>query len=197
MLVANHPTLMDPFLVAAVTPRVLDFLIRHEVLRIPVIGPLIGRSGGITVGNGSSGVQEAAGRLARGRAVAMFPEAYQTHTRELQPFRSGAAVLAVETGAPVVPVGLSGPESLSTARGAWVQGGSIRVSFGPALRARAGETAEEFGLRLRSAVAEQISPCPPDPPRRHWKFRLAQAIWIPATWLIFKLADWWNPDNRR
>lgn len=197
ILVANHPTLMDPFLVAAVTPRVLDFLVRHEVLRIPILGPLIGRCGGITVGNGVSGVAEAAKRLRQGRAVAMFPEAYQTHTQELQPFRSGAAVLAVQTGVPVIPVGLSGPECLSTPRGAWVEGGGIRVRFGPALRAHPGETAEDFALRLRAALTAQISPQPPAPPRKHWRFRLAQAIWVPGTWLIFKVADWWNPNNRR
>ncbi len=197
ILVANHPTLMDPFLVAAVTPRRLDFLIRHEVLRIPILGPLIGRSGGITVGNGSSGVREAARRLDQGRAVAMFPEAYQTHSLELQPFRSGASVLAVETGCPVVPVGLSGPESLSTPRGAFVKGGRVRVRFGPTLRAHPGETGDEFALRLRAALAAQISSGPAGPPRKHWKFRLAQALWVPVTWLIFKLADWWNPQNRR
>lgn len=197
ILVANHPTLMDPFLVAAVTPRVLDFLIRQEVLRIPILGPLIGWSGGVTVGIGSSGVREAALRLRQGRAVAIFPEAYQTHRRELQPFRSGAAVLAVESGVPVVPLGLSGPECLSTARGAWVEGGSIRVRFGPALRAQPEETADEFGTRLRSALAAQISAQPPDPPRKHWRFRLAQAIWVPTTWLIFQVTDWWNPNNRR
>lgn len=197
ILVANHPTLMDPFLVAAVTPRILDFLVRHEVLRIPVLGPLIGRSGGITVGHGVSGVREAARRLQQGRAVALFPEAYQTHSLELQPFRSGAAVLAVESGAPVIPVGLSGAQYLSTARGAWVEGGRVRVRFGPALRAQPGETCEQFRLRLRLALTDLITDAAPDPPLKHWKFRLAQAIWVPATWLIFKVADWWNPQNRR
>lgn len=197
ILVANHPTLMDPFLVAAVTPRLLDFLIRHEVLRIPLLGPLIGRSGGVTVRPGISALEQARDRLRQGRALAVFPEAHQTHTRELQPFRRGAAVLAVESGVAVIPLGLSGPECLSTARGAWVEGGSVRLSFGPPLRSHPGETVEEFGDRLRLALAAQISPEPPDPPRRHWRFLLVQAFWVPVTWLIFRLADWWNPENRR
>ena len=197
ILVANHPTLMDPFLVAAVTPRKLDFLIRHEVLRIPILGFLIGRSGGITVRPGSSTLHKALERLSQGRAVAVFPEAYQTHSHQLQLLRKGAAALAVRSGAPVIPLGLSGPEYLSTARGAWVEGGRVSLRFGPPLRAHSGETAEEFGKRLRAALEALISGQPPLPPKKHWKFRLAQAVWVPTTWLIFKLADWWNPHNRR
>ena len=197
ILVANHPTLMDPFLVAAVTPRLLDFFIRHEVFRIPILGPLIARASGITVRPGASAVQEGLARLQTGAALAIFPEAQQTHSRELQPFRSGAAVLAVETGVAVIPLGLSGPERLSTARGAWVKGGRVRLSFGPPLRALSGETADQFGERLKTALAAQISAQPPDPPCRHWRFVLAQAVWVPTTWLIFRFADWWNPNNRR
>lgn len=197
ILVANHPTLMDPFLVAAMTPRKLDFLIRHEVLRIPILGPLIGRTGGISVRPGASTIDQALERLRRSRVVAVFPEAHQTHTAELQPFRRGAAVLAVQSGVPVIPLGLSGPQYLSTARGAWVEGGRVRLNFGPPLQAHPGETVEAFGERLRAALAAQISGQPPEPPQKHWRFQLARAVWVPTTWLIFKLADWWNPHNRR
>lgn len=197
VLVANHPTLMDPFLVAAITPRRLDFLVRHEVLRIPILGPLIAKCGGIVIRPGSSGVLGALARLRDGAAVALFPEAHQTHTLELQPFRQGAAVLAVRSGAPVVPLGLSGPQWLSTARGAYVEGGQIRAHFGRPLRAEPGESVEQFSSRLRSAVHELLTPDPPEAPRKHWRFRVAQAIWVPTTWLIFKLADWVNPHNRR
>ena len=197
VLVANHPTLRDPFLVAASGPRRLDFLVRHEVLRIPILGPLIARAGGVVIGPGRSGVKEALARLREGRPIALFPEAHQTHTLELQPFRGGAAMLAVRSGAPVVPLGLSGLHWLSTARGAYVEGGRIRARFGLPLYAQPDETPEGFGERLRLALEELITHHPPAPPRKHWRFRLAQALWVPTTWLIFRVADWWNPNNRR
>lgn len=197
LLVANHPTLFDPFLIAAATPRPLEYLVDHRVYKIPVLGPLIACCGGVTVRPGTSSLPAALQRLGRGRALVIFPEAEQTHTLELQPFRSGAAVLAVQSGAPVVPVGLSGAEQLSTARGAWVLGGQVRLRYGTPLTADAQESPEQFGQRLRAALAAQLSSEPVDPPRKHWSFRLAQLIWVPTTWLIFKVADWLRPDNRR
>lgn len=197
ILVANHPTLFDPFLVLAITSRHLNFLVRHEVLRIPILGPLIGLSGMVIVRPEASALAEALRRLREGRAVMLFPEGQQTHTLELQPFQRGAAALAVLSGAPVVPLGLSGPEQLSTARGAWVGGGQIRASYGPQLRAEPGESADEFNLRLRSALSAQVFCEPVRAPRRHLAFRVAQAVWVPSTWLIFKLADWIKPQNRR
>ncbi|MFN8607306.1 MAG: lysophospholipid acyltransferase family protein [Vulcanimicrobiota bacterium] len=197
ILVANHPTLFDPFLVGAISPRPLDFLVRHEVLRIPLLGSLIGWCRPVLVQPGPSALDEARARLAQGRAVMIFPEARQTHQLQLQPFRSGAATLAVLSGVAVVPLGLSGPEQLSTARGAWVRGGRIWARFGPALQPQAGESAESFGLRLRAALSALLVDRPVESPRTHLAFRLAQACWVPSTWLIFKLADWLKPGNRR
>ena len=197
LLVVNHPTLFDPFLVAAATPRPLDFLVDHRVFKIPVLGPMIARAGGVTVRPGHNSLSEALRRLAQGRAVVVFPEAEQTHTLELRPFRSGASVLAVQSGVPVIPLGLSGPERLSTARGAWVVGGSIRMHFGPPLQALPQESPPQFEQRLRAALAAQLTSEPLDPPRKNWSFRLTQLVWVPTTWLIFKLADWLRPHNRR
>ena len=197
VLVANHPTLMDPFLVAAIVPRRLDFMVRHEVLRIPVLGPLIARAGGVVIRPGDSGVAQALKRLGQGRPVALFPEGHQTHSLELQPFRRGAAVLAVRSGVPVIPLGLSGLHWLSTARGAYVEAGQIRARFGSPLQAQDDETTEQFNARLRDALAGLVSDHPPALPQKHWRFRLAQAIWVPTSWLIFRVADWLNPNNRR
>ncbi|MBS2036353.1 1-acyl-sn-glycerol-3-phosphate acyltransferase [bacterium] len=197
ILVANHPTLFDPFLVGAITPRPLDFFVRHEVLRIPVLGTLIGWCQPILVRPGPSALEAARRRLEQGRAVMIFPEGHQTHQLELEPFRSGAAALAVLSGVAVIPLGLSGPEQLSTARGAWVQGGRMVARFGPPLQAEPGETSQQFGERLRRAVSALLIDQPVATPQTHLTYRLAQAFWVPATWLIFKLADWINPNNRR
>ena len=197
LLVANHPTLFDPFLIAAATPRPLEYLVDHRVHKIPVLGPLIALCGGVTVRPERASLPLALELLGQGCALVVFPEAEQTHTLELQPFRSGASVLAVKSGVPVIPLGLSGPERLSTARGAWVVGGRVRMHYGPPLRALPQESPEQFGQRLRLALAAQLTSEPLDPPRKNWSFRLTQLIWVPTTWLIFKLADWLRPNNRR
>jgi len=197
LLVANHPTLFDPFLIAAATPRPLEYLVDHRVHKIPVLGPLIALCGGVTVRPGRASLPLALERLGQGCALVVFPEAEQTHTLELQPFRSGASVLAVQSGVAVIPLGLSGPERLSTARGAWVVGGRVRMHYGPPLRALPQESPEQFEQRLRLALAAQLTAEPLDPPRKNWSFRATQLIWVPTTWLIFRLADWLRPNNRR
>ena len=106
-------------------------------------------------------------------------------------------MLAVRSGVPVIPLGLSGLHWLSTARGAYVEAGQIRARFGSPLQAQDDETTEQFNARLRDALAGLVSDHPPALPQKHWRFRLAQAIWVPTSWLIFRVADWLNPNNRR
>jgi 1-acyl-sn-glycerol-3-phosphate acyltransferase len=137
LIVANHSSFLDPPLVGAMAPRQLTFLAKAELFRVPFLGWLIGRLGAYPVnreGADMTALRTAQRALAEGRAVLVFPEGTRGDEGELRPAKPGAALLAVQSGVPVVPVYVSGSGR------AWPRGRrlpqpvKVVVTFGPPLR---------------------------------------------------------------
>jgi putative phosphoserine phosphatase/1-acylglycerol-3-phosphate O-acyltransferase len=123
VLVANHRSYFDVAaigLVAAQVGRPVRFMAKQEVFDAPVVGPLARALGGIPVErgghDGSSPMRQAAAALRAGEIVIVLPQG--TIPRGAAFFepelkgKTGAARLAAETGAPVVPLGLWGTEAV-------------------------------------------------------------------------------------
>jgi 1-acyl-sn-glycerol-3-phosphate acyltransferase len=89
-----------------------------------------------------------------GWSLLIFPEGGRSPDGWGQPFRGGAAFLAVRTGVPVVPVHLDGTGAILGRGMKWPKPGRTKVTFGAPLRAADGEDARRFGDRIESAVAE-------------------------------------------
>lgn len=108
ILVANHPSAIDGFIIHAVIPGEISTLITKNAFNVPLFGPLIRRTGQIPVaGLGEKAIEEAIQVLQRGGTVAIFPEGtYSPREGGFQRPRTGAARLALLTGAPVVPMGI-------------------------------------------------------------------------------------------
>jgi 1-acyl-sn-glycerol-3-phosphate acyltransferase len=93
--------------------------------------------------------------LEDGYHVLVFPEGTRSHDGYGSRFRSGAGHLAVEHGVAVVPIAIDGAWRAMPRGQAWPSFGRphVRVSFGHALRAEPGESANRFTRRLEAAVA--------------------------------------------
>jgi glycerol-3-phosphate O-acyltransferase / dihydroxyacetone phosphate acyltransferase len=123
LLVANHPNgLVDPAIVASMTPRRVRMLAKAPLFHMPVIGLIVRAVGALPVFRTKDGadtkqndatfaaVQEA---LREGSCVLIFPEGISHDEPSLQPLKTGAArmVLAARAaGVPdirVVPIGLT------------------------------------------------------------------------------------------
>jgi len=137
LFVANHSSLLDPPVVGACAPRQLYFLAKEELFGIPLLGRLIRALNARPVRRGGSdpaALREARRVLEEGGALLIFPEGSRGDEGVLRPAKPGASLLAVLTGAPVVPVYVRG-----TGR-AWPVGRwfprptRVTVTFGPALR---------------------------------------------------------------
>jgi cytidylate kinase len=137
LFVANHSSLLDPPAIGGCTPRQLHFLAKEALFAIPLFGRIIRavnarpvRSGGADPAALRAGLRV----LEDGGALLVFPEGSRGDEGVLRPPKPGAALLAMMTGAPVVPVYVSG-----TGR-AWPMGrllprpGKVVVAFGPPLR---------------------------------------------------------------
>jgi len=109
ILVANHPSTTDPFLMVTLFQRQVSILVEERMFRVPVFGLYLRHSGHIPVPacNGRVALDRGLRLLSEGRAVGIFPEGlisplgggfHRPHT--------GAARLALASGAPIVPIGI-------------------------------------------------------------------------------------------
>lgn len=115
LIVANHLSHLDPPVLGICCPRPIRFLAREDLRRAPIAGPFIRWWGVIPVYRNDvrsavSAIQMALTALRQGSVVAIFPEGTRSETGRLQPekVRSGAAVLALQSEATVVPTGVIG-----------------------------------------------------------------------------------------
>ena len=121
IIASNHLSSADPAMIAsALYPRSPRYMSKVELFqKEPVIGYLFALSGGFPVRRGRAdraALREAERLLAAGAAVGMFPEGHRSDTGAMMEAHTGTALLALRSGAPVVPVGIWGSEHL---RGGW------------------------------------------------------------------------------
>lgn len=136
ILIANHTCCIDHLLLQARAQRLLSFIIAREMYDLPLVHRFCVRTGCIPVdrdGRDIRATRAALRALEEGRVLPVFPEGRITAEsgRALGPMRSGAAFLAVRSGAPVVPAFISGtPATIDIGPSLWRRSRS-RVLFGP------------------------------------------------------------------
>jgi len=137
LLIANHSSVLDPPFVGGVSPRQLCFLAKAELFDVPGLGRLIHALNARPVrreGADAAALRVALRVLEQGGALLVFPEGTRGEEGTLRRAKPGAALLAVRSGAPVVPVYVRGSGR------AWPRGrrlprpAKVVVTFGPPLR---------------------------------------------------------------
>ncbi len=141
VLAANHVSFLDFLLLGLVGEerggRRVRFLARHDLWRVRPVGWLMDRMGHIPVDREAPAHAYLLARdaLRRGELVGIFPEAGVSRSFTVRALAPGAAALAHETGAPLVPVALWGGQRLWTAktRPTLRRGVPVSVLVGPRL----------------------------------------------------------------
>ncbi len=159
LLVANHSSVLDPPLVGGVAPRQLSFLAKAELFRVPMLGTLIHRLGARPVrreGSDPAAMRMALRVLEEGGALLVFPEGTRGPEGALRPAKAGAGMLAVMSGAAVVPVYVQG-SGRALPRGARLpRPTKVTVTFGAPLRfdaKRGGDRREQYEAASRAMMA--------------------------------------------
>ena len=109
LIVANHPSTTDPFYLLTLFPQPLSILIIEHAFKAPLFGGVLRLSGHIPVlsADRHAAFEAAHRQLCNGQSVAIFPEGdLSPRQGGSLPAHSGAARLALMTGAPVIPIGI-------------------------------------------------------------------------------------------
>jgi 1-acyl-sn-glycerol-3-phosphate acyltransferase len=118
IVVANHESIWDPFILGVATPREIHYMAKSELFRSRPLAWAMRSLNAFPVerGGGDREAMSEAGRLLAGGAVlGIFPQGTSKPERQIG-WHRGAARLALATGAPLVPVRLSGTRGLPLTR---------------------------------------------------------------------------------
>lgn len=164
VVAANHLSLMDTPLMLGHLPLEFKFLAKRELLKTPFIGWYLKRGGHLTVDRGSlrsslESMNECA-RLIRDLklSVLIFPEGTRGFG-ELQPFKDGAAYLAIQSGVPLAPVAIHGTEHVLAAKSSHFRSAEVDVIIGEPIPVN-GLTLKDRGrltADLQAVVSEMLA----------------------------------------
>jgi 1-acyl-sn-glycerol-3-phosphate acyltransferase len=113
VIAANHPSYLDPVLLSLQVARPIRFMAWDALFRIPLLGALMRLFGAFPVdvrpGRGRDAYEKARALIEEGELVGLFPEGKRSRSGWMEErLREGAARLAWETGAPLVPATITG-----------------------------------------------------------------------------------------
>jgi 1-acyl-sn-glycerol-3-phosphate acyltransferase len=109
----NHLHWIDVPLVGALCPRPIDYVAKIEAMRLPGLGQFIRAHGTIAVRRGESdreAVRQMRASARNGRIVGLFVEGTRQRAGRPGKAQPGAAMVAIQEGVPVVPVGVYGTQ---------------------------------------------------------------------------------------
>lgn len=121
----NHFHANDPLIMGVTTPRIVRYMAKQELFKIPVVGWVIRKWGAFPVRRGQAdraSLKVSLEILESGGCFGIFPEGTRSKTGQLRKAEPGTAYLALKSGAPVVPVGINATYRLFS---------PVRVRFGP------------------------------------------------------------------
>lgn len=166
----NHLSNLDPPVLAPLLPGTPSIMMKAELFKIPVLGAAcrmahcvpVERDGGREAAVRS--VRMAAEVIGSGLSMLIFAEGTRSRTGRLQPLKAGPFHLAQSTGAPILPIAISGTESMMRKGSARVYPGVARVQFlAPVypndFRSR-GELIAAVQSAIAAALPENMRPLP-------------------------------------
>jgi 1-acyl-sn-glycerol-3-phosphate acyltransferase len=162
LFLANHVSNLDPPILLPMLPMPVAVVLKSSLMKIPLLGYAMKLAGYIPVerqGNVESAKESAeiAKRtLASGCHILSFPEGTRSRDGRLQPFKKGAFYMAEDSGAPIVPVSISGTESMMKKGSLSITPGTARVIFHPPVRPRDYATREELSDAVHAAIASGL-----------------------------------------
>jgi len=156
VVVSNHLSDLDPLVVGAALRRRATFMAKHELFRIPLLRWWITACGAFPVRRGAPdrrALRTALEILRQAGILVMFPEGTRGRDRTLRPPEPGAALLALRTGAAILPVAVLGTDKVLPRDARRLRRSAITVRLGAPIRL---DGTVKDGQMMRREDREQV-----------------------------------------
>jgi 1-acyl-sn-glycerol-3-phosphate acyltransferase len=166
IVMANHSSNLDPPVLIPLLPGRVVIYLKASLMRIPVLGYAMRLAGFIPVLRGGSveaakATSAAAQReLEQGSCLVLFPEGTRSPDGSLLPFKRGPFFLAMESGAPVVPVTIAGATRMLPKGSTRLRSGTVTVTFHAPLHPADYSDKEALMAAVRRAIQSDLPPAP-------------------------------------
>lgn len=165
---ANHQSQFDIFALQGYLGFDFRWLAKKELFAIPVFGAGMRAAGYISVDRSRGrraleSLNEAAQKIKAGTSVIIFPEGTRSVDGILQPFKSGAMVLAIKAGVPIVPVAILGTHDVLPKCKLLSQPGRVEIRIGSPIDSSQFKSADKQTLasQLQQEVAALLDQSTP------------------------------------
>ncbi|MGB6310461.1 MAG: lysophospholipid acyltransferase family protein [Steroidobacteraceae bacterium] len=161
VVVANHASYIDGLVAAAALPPDFAFVIKKEMVRVPLAGLLLRRLGSQFVERfnrhkGGVDARRVLKLAATGQSLVFFPEGTFTEIRQIGKFLGGAFTTAARSDMPVVAMAIHGTRAVLPPGGLAVHRLPIRVEILEVLAAA--EARQRSRELIAHAVGEPLAP---------------------------------------
>lgn len=168
IIASNHLNNADPPAVALAFPRFPTFMAKREMIGWPILGAAFRIFGAFPVRRGGAdlaAIRTASEVVNAGKMLVMFPEGTRSRTGGLTKGHPGTALIALRTGAPIIPVAVTGTKKITWP---WIfikplSVPRVTVTLGepftlPAVDKINGEAATEATKLIMEKIAELLPP---------------------------------------
>jgi len=162
VVVANHASYLDGVVFTAALPPRFGFVIKREMNSVPFAGLLLRRLGSEFVerfnrSRGAADARRVLRNAANGNSLVFFPEGTFTPTPGLLQFHTGAFVIALRAGCPIVPAVIRGTRRALSPQGGLPRFGQLEITILPPIQpAASGTAAAELRDQARAVILREL-----------------------------------------
>src|ERR1700682_70602 len=157
---ANHQSYLDIPVIFALVPANFRIMAKGSLFHIPFLGWHLHRSGHMPVARGkprraARSLLEAASHVRRGTPVFIFPEGGRSPDGRFQEFKPGTFLLAIKSGAPVIPVTINGTRAVLPMHSWHVRPGHVELILHSPIETTGmkSDASEALAERVRAVIA--------------------------------------------
>lgn len=164
VFISNHRSYLDTAALYCYSGKRMGLVGKKELLKIPIFGYGMGIANIIAIDRGNpkkaiESMQKARKVMDDGYSFGVFAEGGRAYPNELFPFKKGAFHLALQTGAPIIPVAIKNTDWMMGKKRGVAYAGTIEMVLLPPIETKDLETKDLMDLlkKVREMIADELS----------------------------------------